>query len=129
MAWGGSCGLDLARTGMWRRGIWPVERLEYLCRGTFSPEAWDRILEGCPLLADVAVGRREATALPLKIRVKLFQVPADLFGFAQISHTGPESWVHFLRQRPGWDQGPAWDEAGAFSRIGLNYVEPEGRGG
>ncbi len=129
LSWADSCGLDLSRTGAWRRGIWPVERLEYLCRGVLPAEAWDLILAGCPHLADVAAGQREATAVPLKMRVKFFQVPPELFGFAQISHTGPESWVRSLRQRSGWDQGPAWDEDGAFARIGFNYAGPEERGG
>ncbi len=126
LRWGATLGWRLERTGPLRRGVWPVARLEFLREGVLAPKRWDSSLAACTLFASWVAGRREACSVG-GISVKFYQVEAAAWGFAQIAHTGPEEWVTFCRQQPGWDQLPAETEATAFARIGLTLLPPEQR--
>lgn len=124
--WARGQGWFLERTGPLRRGQPWAGRLEFIIKGVLSPEDWGEALPACAIFVEVAAEKREAVSAE-GIRVKFFQSPGALFGFAQLAHTGPTDFVAALRSRRGWDQAPAEDERAALARLGLPWLPPEQR--
>ncbi|MEK8088146.1 hypothetical protein [Thermithiobacillus plumbiphilus] len=118
-------GLILLGTGPLRRGIDPVERLEFLLDlGSGREPDWRILLSSLPDVAGVQPSERLVRLNSGEI-LKFYRSPRDSLGYAQIAHTGPKAFVQQLRQRPGWDEPPAPDEQTAFARIGLPWIDPE----
>ncbi len=126
LAWGKGHGWFLERTGPRRRGQPWAGRLEFIKKGVLSPEAWGETLQSCTIFVEVVAEKREAKSAE-GIRVKFFQSPGEVFGFAQLAHTGPADFVAALRSRRGWDQAPAEDERAALAQVGLPWMAPEHR--
>lgn len=123
LSWAQDLGWRLERTGPLRRGIWPIERLEFLREGVMSPDSWDSTLASCERFSSYVPQRREALTT-FGVPVKFYQVSQEAWGFAQIAHTGPADFVALCRAQSGWDALPAITEEVAFQKIGLLPIPP-----
>lgn len=111
-------------TGPIRRGVDTIDRLDCLVDLRHGPEPdWAVLLDAVPdrLASDPST---RSAVLVDGSPLKFFRSPTATLGYAQIAHTGPDAFVHALRQRPAWDAPPAETEERAFERLGLPFIPP-----